>query len=63
METASLETGTDAVANGMDSAAASLRDVRELLAGMRQLITQRPGPALLIAVVLGFVIARSLSGR
>ena len=53
----------ETVTREMDSATASLRDLRDLLAELRQLVTQRPGPALLVAAALGFVIARSLSGR
>jgi len=52
-------------AAGMERAADYLReqDLSDILSDLRQSVTRHPGAALLAAVAVGFVIARSLSSR
>jgi len=94
--TTSTDTGKDAIARGMESAASALRDkadnlpggeavaqgahstaaameaaadyvreqdLRGMLSDLRQTVTRHPGAALLAALAVGFVIARSLARR
>jgi hypothetical protein len=60
---AALRGAAHATADALSSSADYVRenDVRSMFSGVQQLVKNNPGPVLLSAVVLGFLVARTFS--